>query len=94
MADEDDRGTDGDEPSQEDFAAAEQEELQTGARVVRFRILRRIVALLVVLALVLYFAVPVSHVFTHTSSGGRRPGTGIQKIPFAPEPTSSPKVAV
>jgi hypothetical protein len=94
MADEDDLGTDADEPSPEDFAAAEQEEPQAGARVVRFRFLRLVGVLLVVLALVLYFAVPVSHVFPHVSFGWRRPNTGIHSLPTAPEPTSSPKISV
>jgi hypothetical protein len=94
MADEDDHGTDADEPSLEDFAAAEQEEPQAGARVVRFRFLRRVGVLFVVLALIVYFAVPVTYIFTHGSFGWRRPGTGIHSLPTAPEPTSSPKISV
>jgi hypothetical protein len=94
VADEDDLGTDADEPSPEDFAAAEHEEEQAGQPVVRFRILKLIGVLFVVLALLFYFAVPVSLIVTHISSGWRRPGTGIQKIPAAPEPTRSPTTAV
>ena len=93
VTDERDVEADTDEPSLEDFEAAEQEEPQAGARVVLFRILRTVGVLLVVLALVVYFAVPVSSFFIHVTHDWRRPSTGIHKIPVAPEPTSSPKIS-
>lgn len=83
-----------DEPSLEEFEAAEREEPQAGARIVLFRILRTVGVLFVVLALVVYFAVPVRSFFIRVTHEWRRPRTGIQKLPVAPEPTSSPETSV
>jgi hypothetical protein len=94
VTDESDLGTPVDEPSLEDFEEAEHEEPQAGARVVLFRILRTVGVVLVVLALVVYFAVPVSSFFVHVTHDWQRPSTGIHAIPVAPEPTSSPETSV
>jgi hypothetical protein len=89
-----DLGADADEPSLEDFAAAEQEEPRAGARVALRRTLMAVGVLFVVLALVLYFAVPVTYIFGHVSRIWRRPSIGIHRLPIAPEPMSSPKISV
>jgi hypothetical protein len=84
-----------DEPSLEDFEAAEQEEPQVGAKAGLVRALRVAGVLLVVLALVLYyFVVPFSNVFSSVASHWRRPASGTRTIPLAPARRSSPSLHV
>lgn len=82
-----------DEPSIEDFEAAEEEELRPDARRVLTRALRAGVALLLVVALLLYFVVPLGGVL---GSGSvyrlLRSSTRTQRIPLAPRPPVSPKL--
>jgi hypothetical protein len=91
VTDESDLWTVVDEPSMEDFDAAEEEEPQAGARVVLIRILRVVGVLLVVLALVLYIVVPFYSSFWSVPYQWLRPNTGTHTIPLAPEHRSSPK---
>jgi hypothetical protein len=90
VADESELPAVADEPSQEDFDAADEEAPQVGTREVLVRVLKVVGVLLVILALLLYFVVPVSSV----SFPWRRLGPGMRTIPLAPERRSSPKVSV
>jgi hypothetical protein len=90
VTDESELSTVADEPSQEDFDAADEEEPQVGARDVLVRVLKIVGVLLVIVALLLYFVVPVSSVSFHW----RRLGPVMRTIPLAPERRSSPKVSV
>lgn len=83
-----------DEPSLEDFEAAENEEVHAGTRGVLVRILRVVVVLLVISALLLYFVVPFGNVFNSTTYRWLRPNAGTHTIPLAPEQPSSPKLPV
>ncbi len=80
-----------DEPSMEDFEAAEEEQPQVGARVVLIRILRVVGVLLVILALLLYFVAPFYNSFWSVRYQWLRPNTGTHTIPLAPEHKSNPK---
>ena len=92
MADECDVEADVDEPSPEDFAAAEDESPQVGMRVVLARILRTVGVLFVIVALLVYLVVPVRTFVAQVVHDLRRPNTEMRKIPLAPEPTSSPTI--
>jgi hypothetical protein len=87
---EDELPTVADEPSQEDFDAADEEEPQDGAKAVLFKVLKVVAVLLVVVAVLLYLVVPLSVVTFHW----RRPEPGVRTIPLAPEHKSRPKVSV
>ena len=89
MTDESDLWTVVDEPSMEDFEAAEEDEPQVGARV-----LRVVGVLLVILALLLYFVAPFYNFFSSVPYHWLRPSTGTHAIPLAPEHKSSPKTSV
>lgn len=67
MTDASDLWTVADEPSMEDFEAAEEEEPQVGAR-----ILRVVGVLLVILALLLYFVAPFYNFFSSLRRGWPR----------------------
>jgi hypothetical protein len=90
VTDESELRTVADEPSQEDFDAADEEEPQAGTREVLVKVLKVVGVLLVILALLLYFVVPVSSVSFHW----RRLGPELRTIPLAPERRSSPKMSV
>ena len=83
-----------DEPSVEDFRAAEEEEPQVGARSVLVRILRFVGVLLVILALLFYLVAPFYNFFSSVTYHWLRPNTGTHMIPLAPEHKSSPKTSV
>lgn len=89
VTDEVDLRADADEPSMEDFEAAEQEELPTGPWVVLRRILRIVGVLLVIAALLVYFVVPYQNVFSAWRHW-RLPSIPLHTIPLAPEPKSVP----
>lgn len=92
MTDEFDYLTAYEEPSAEDFEAAEEEEeLQAGGRTVRFRILRAVGILIVILALVLYLVVPYGNLITIGRFRLRLPTIRTRPIPLAPEHKSPPK---
>jgi hypothetical protein len=80
-----------DEPSWEDFEAAEAEDQQLRQRGSRFRILRAVGILIVVLALVLYLVVPRFVYFSGRSLHVRLPTTRTRPIPLAPAHESPPK---
>jgi hypothetical protein len=80
-----------DEPSQEDFEAVDEDEPQGGVKVVLLRVVKVVAVLLVIVALILYFAVPFSVVAFHY---WRRPEPRVRTIPLAPEHRSSHKVVV
>ena len=92
VTDERDVEQDTDEPSLEDFAATEDESPQVGTTAVLARILRTVGVLFVVVALLVYFVVPVRTFVTQVVHDLRRPNTEMRKIPLAPEPTSSPTI--
>jgi len=92
VTDECDVEADVDEPSPEDFAAAEDESPQVGTTAVLARILRTAGVLFVIVALLVYFVVPVRIFVTQVVHDLRRPNTEMRKIPLAPEPTSSPTI--
>ncbi len=80
-----------DEPSIEDFEAAEEEEQQVGRSAVRFRILRVVGVLFVVLALVFYLVVPANSLFRRLAPRLRLPTIRSRPIPNAPEHKGNPK---
>jgi len=81
-----------DEPSPEDFEAAEQEAAQpeVGPRSVLVRVLRLAGVLFVVVALVFYLAVPVGVFLSRVSHDWLRPHNPIHSVPLVPEPTATP----
>ena len=80
------------EPSWEDFDAAEEEEPKARARAVLVRILRIVGVLLVIVALLLYFIAPFNNIFGSAPIRWFRPDTGTRPIPLAPAPKTSPKL--
>jgi len=92
VTDESDLGTARDEPSLDDFEAAEEDEPEAGARGAVHRILRLLGVLLVIVALLVYFAtVPLHYVFSSVPFHWRPSGGGTRTIPLAPE-HRSPKL--
>jgi hypothetical protein len=91
MSDENDLWMVGDEPSLEDFEAAEEEESRAGTRPVLVRILRVVGVVLVIVALLFYFVVPFRNVLRRVPIRWRLPGTGTQPIPIAPQHEDNPK---
>ncbi|MDR3685651.1 MAG: hypothetical protein P4L93_01650 [Coriobacteriia bacterium] len=81
-----------DEPSAEEFEAAEEELAKPSARSIVFRFLKLVVALLLVAALVVYFATPFINVFGSAPYRWLHRNSGIQTIPVAPAPKSNPKL--
>jgi len=92
VTDERDVEADVDEPSLEDFAAAEDESPQVGTRAVLVRILRTLGVLFVIVALLAYLVVPVRTFVIQVVHDLGRPNTEMRTIPLAPEPTSSPVI--
>ena len=92
MTSESDLWTVVEEPSMEDFETAKEEEPHVGARHALFRVVRVVGTLLVILALLLYFIVPLNNVFMNVPNHWQRPNTGLHKIPLAPQRPSSPKL--
>lgn len=80
------------EPSAADFDEPEEDELQPAARRVLLRILRVGLVLLLVVALLLYFVVPLGNIFTSVPEYLQRLRTGTHTIPLAPQHRSSPKL--
>jgi hypothetical protein len=93
VTDEDDLWTTAEEPSEEDFEAAEREQPPRGPRETLVWILRLVGVLLVILALVLYLVAPYSSLLRGLSGRLRLLGPGIQPIPIAPEPKTVPKLS-
>lgn len=81
-----------DEPSDDEFEAADEERSQVGVQGIVFQIIRRAVALLLVVALALYFATPFTNFFGSVTYSWRHPGSGIHAIPLAPPPKTNPKL--
>ena len=92
VTDESEQPTFEDEPSVEDFEAAEQEPPPAGLKVAVVRILRLVGVLLVIVALLLYFVVPFNTAFRSVLHRLRLPGGWMRTIPLAPEPPSHPKL--
>jgi hypothetical protein len=80
------------EPPPEDFEAAEEDAPRAGAWVVAVRILRLVAVLIVIVALLTYFAVPFNNIFSSVPYRLRHPDSGTRTIPLAPEPPASPKI--
>ena len=74
-----------DEPSIEDFEAADEEEQRTGVRAILFRILRVAAVMLVIAALLVYFIVPFNNMFFNVPYRLRWPRPWTHPIPVAPE---------
>ena len=83
-----------DEPSPEEFEAAEEEPRPAGPRVMLRRILRLLGVLVLIFALLLYFVVPFRNVVIDAMRQMNLPVPRLQSIPLAPEPTSTPKLPV
>ena len=81
-----------DEPSPDEFEAAEEEQAKPTARFFIFRILKLAVALLLVAALLVYFATPFTNIFGSVPYRWLHPNTGIHTIPLAPPQKSNPKL--
>jgi len=78
-----------DEPSTEDFEAAEQVDQPSGAGAVVFRILRVAGVLLLIVALLLYFVMPFRDVVVRVLHQWNLP---LQSLPLAPEHKTNPKL--
>lgn len=81
-----------DEPSPEDFEAADQDGY--GAKPVSVRVLRAVVVMLVIVAMLLYFVGPFYNVFDSAPFRWLRPSTGTHPIPLAPEEENPPALDV
>ena len=92
MTGERDIWTAGDEPSTEDFEAAEEEASARGPWAVLSKLLRTVGVLLLVVALLLYFVAPFRSVFVDVLHQLRLPIPKLQSIPLAPEPRGNPKL--
>ena len=92
MTDERDNRTDPDEPSPEDFEAADEHVPALGPSAVLARILRTVGVLFLVVALLLYFVAPFRSAFIGVLHQLRLPTPKLQSIPLAPEPMSNPKL--
>lgn len=90
MSDDHDLGRTAEEPSAEDFEAAAEERPRAGVGSVLVRILKSVGVLFVVLALLVYFAIPYYNAFEGVPRGRPGPHPGTRPIPLAPEPTSTP----
>jgi len=75
-----------------DLAAAAQEEPEDGTGRSRFRVVRLIGTLIVILALLLYFIAPFNNAFRSVPYRWFRPDSGTRPIPLAPVPKSNPKL--
>ena len=83
-----------DEPSPDEFEAAEEELAKPSAGVIVWRIVRLAVALLLVAALLVYFVTPFTNIFGSVPYRWMHPNTGIHSIPIAPQQKSNPKLPV
>ena len=81
-----------DGPTQTEFEAAEEESQERG-RSLFVRILRGIVALIVIVALVFYFVEPIHRVFVNVPFPWRSPDSGTRPIPLAPAPKPPAKMS-
>ena len=73
-----------DEPSAEEFEAAETEQPQRGAVAIVLRTLWRLVALLIVVALLAYFILPFNGFFGSAPYHRHFPSNPLHSIPLAP----------
>jgi hypothetical protein len=80
-----------DEPSPDDFEAAE-EEPEPVAGTIAVRILRLVGVLFLILALLLYFVAPFRVAVIGALRELRLPSPKLQQIPLAPEPKDNPKL--
>jgi len=80
-----------DEPSIDDFEAADEEMPPVGARAILFRILRALGVMLLIVALLLYFVTPFRAVIVDAVRQLRQP---LQSIPLAPQERSNPKLPI
>ena len=82
-----------DEPSMEEFALVDEgQPSDSGARRGIFRFLRILTTLVLIVAMLLYFTTPFSNFFTGLQRRWLPQGNGIQRIPLAPDRTSSPRL--
>ena len=81
-----------DEPSPDEFEAAEEELAKPSAGVIVWRIVRLAVALLLVAALLVYFVTPFTNIFGSVPFRWMHPNTGIHTIPLAPPQKANPKL--
>jgi len=82
-----------DEPSMEDFALVDEgQSSDSGARRGVFRFFRILTALVLIVAMLLYFTTPFNSFFRGLERRWLPQGSGIQRIPLAPEKTSSPRL--
>jgi hypothetical protein len=82
------------EPSAEEFEAAGAERSQRGARAIVLRTLWRLVALLIVVAMLAYFIVPFNGFFGSAPFHRWRLNNPMRTIPLAPQPASPPKLGM
>jgi len=82
------------EPSPEDFDAAEEEESPAGPWAIVLRILRIVAVLIVIAALLVYFVAPYGRFLGLTRYRWIPHGIRIQPIPRAPAPAGSPTLPV
>jgi hypothetical protein len=80
------------EPSAEDFEAAEAEQAHRGVRAIVLRTLWRLVALLIVIALLAYFIVPFNGFFGSSLYHRWHQINPLRTIPLAPRRESLPKL--
>ncbi len=90
MTDESDPGMSVDEPPIEEFEA--EEAPPAGPWAVPFRVLRAVVALLVIVALLFYFVAPFRTVVRSIPRYLKWPSTKMRVIPLAPRPQNHPRL--
>ena len=82
------------EPSAEDFEAAEHEEPRPGPASIVFRALRIVLVMVVIAAMLVYFATPLNNIFRAVPYyHWLHPDSGTRTIPLAPHDAPSPKIA-
>jgi hypothetical protein len=86
--------TDANEPSPDDFEAADEARPPVGPRAVLFGALRAAGLLLVIVALLLYFVVPFRSVVSSVVYRLRLPSPKIHTLPLAPQREAAPKLPV
>ncbi len=83
--------TDADEPSPDDFEAAE-EAPESGATTILVRTLRLVGVLFLILALLLYFVAPFRIAVIGALHELRLPSPKLQQIPLSPQPKENPRL--
>jgi hypothetical protein len=81
-----------DEPSSEEFEAAEEEQARPSVGFVLWRVFKLGVALLLVAALLVYFVTPFTNIWGSVPYRWLHPNTGIHTIPLAPPQKANPKL--